>query len=167
MLNLMIGNKMLILMEAFKDLINEYFFDRLKRIILEIDNDFDYDLFLNKVYDETWKEKELKQRTRHIAVCLNNTLNKEFDNSIKFITQIAEYAKKEKPDNYNLGFLFLPEFIESFGLEYFEESVEAIEHVTELMSCEFAVRPFLVKYKERMIEKMIVWSKSKNHHLRR
>lgn len=166
-LNLIIGIKILVLMEAFKDLMNENFFDRLRKIILKIDNNFNYNLFLNKIYDETWKEKELKQRARHIAVCFNDTINKEYVESITYIEKIAEEAKKEERSNNNLGFLFLPEFIEAYGLEYFEESVNAIEKVTELISCEFAVRPFLIKYGDRMIEKMVYWSKSKNYHIRR
>ena len=154
-------------MEAFKDLINSHFFDRLKNIIAQIDCEFDFNLFLTQIYDENWKEKELKQRTRHIAICFNKTLNESYEKSVFVIKQIVEKAKKEKPDNYNLGYLFLPEFIENFGLNYFDESIEVIENVTELMSCEFAVRPFIVKYKEKMIEKMIKWSNSNNVHLRR
>lgn len=154
-------------MEAFKDLLNEHFFDRLNKIIVGIDNLFNYDLFMLKVYDDSWKDRELKQRTRHIAVCFNETLNKDYNESIQIIRSIAAKAKKEKPSNYNIGYLFLPEFIEAFGLQYFDESIDAIEEITELMSCEFAVRPFIIKYKDKMIEKMLGWSKANNYHLRR
>jgi 3-methyladenine DNA glycosylase AlkC len=66
-----------------------------------------------------------------------------------------------------LVYIFLPDYIEQYGLEDFESSVKAIENVTRFVSCEFAVRPFILKYGGTMMKKMRTWSLHKSYHVRR
>lgn len=42
-----------------------------------------------------------------------------------------------------------------------------MELVTTFTSCEFAVRRFIVKYGDTMLQKMLQWSLHKNEHVRR
>jgi 3-methyladenine DNA glycosylase AlkC len=42
-----------------------------------------------------------------------------------------------------------------------------MEKITQLVSCEFAVRQFLIKYPENMMDQMLKWSLSENLHVRR
>jgi len=63
--------------------------------------------------------------------------------------------------------MFLPDYIELYGLNHYRASVNAIELVTQFVSCEYAVRPFILKYKDKMMKQMLKWSKHKSHHVRR
>ncbi|MEI7587518.1 DNA alkylation repair protein [Runella sp.] len=66
-----------------------------------------------------------------------------------------------------MGFIFFPDYIEVYGLDDFDTSVKAIEFITQFITCEFAVRPFLLKYGNTMMEQMQAWSLHKNHKVRR
>lgn len=63
--------------------------------------------------------------------------------------------------------MLFPPYIMEAGLDKLKESAVALEKVTQYSSCEFAVRPFIDKYSEKMLEIMIGWSKSDNEHIRR
>jgi 3-methyladenine DNA glycosylase AlkC len=52
-------------------------------------------------------------------------------------------------------------------LNYFEPSVKALQEITSLASAEFAVRPFLLKYPQQMLQTMAAWSIHPNLHVRR
>ena len=53
---------------------------------------------------------------------------------------------------------FLPDFIERFGLEQPDISIPALEQMTRWTSAEFAVRPYLRDYPERMYQQMQAWA---------
>ena len=42
----------------------------------------------------------------------------------------------------------MAQFVQDFGVDHFEASVAAMKIITRRASCEFAVRPFLVRYPE-------------------
>jgi 3-methyladenine DNA glycosylase AlkC len=63
--------------------------------------------------------------------------------------------------------MFLPEYVEVYGINNFDESMAAFEFVTVFSSAEFAVRPFLIKYPEKMMKQMLAWSKHKEPMVRR
>ncbi|GHT30337.1 hypothetical protein AGMMS49574_09790 [Bacteroidia bacterium] len=66
-----------------------------------------------------------------------------------------------------VSFMFFPEYIEVFGLDDFETSVKTMEFVTQFTSCEFAVRPFIIKYGDKMLGRMLEWSLHENDMVRR
>ena len=45
--------------------------------------------------------------------------------------------------------------------------MKAIEFITQFITCEFAVRPFLLKYGDKMMNQMRAWSLHKSHKVRR
>ena len=63
--------------------------------------------------------------------------------------------------------MFFSEYVEKFGLEHFEISMKAIEEITQLMSCEFSIRQFILRYEKETMEHMLKWSKHTSYHVRR
>jgi 3-methyladenine DNA glycosylase AlkC len=63
--------------------------------------------------------------------------------------------------------MFFPDYIETYGINHFDISVKTIEQLTQFTSCEFAVRPFILQYGDKMIKQMLQWSQHKSHHVRR
>jgi len=122
--------------------------------------DFNRKAFLSQVFDEQWEQRELKQRMRHITQCMHQFLPVGYSKQLKILKKIAS--------SYS-GFvaILFPDFVEVYGLEHPDISIPALELFTQYSSSEFAVRPFILKYEQRMIEQHLIWAKHKNHHVRR
>lgn len=129
--------------------------------------EFDKKAFEKKVFDDDWQHKELKQRTRHIVHVLHQLLPKDFTKAVKIIVNTVAHLRKQGIKEVSFGYMALPEYIEVYGLEHYKESVQAIEYITQFMSCEFAVRPFIIKYEDKMMKQMLAWSKHDDPRVRR
>ena len=128
---------------------------------------FNIELFEKHVFDTNWKNLELKARMRHIANCLHQQLTNDTITNLKYITQISEFIRINEKKEDTFEYLILPDYIEVYGLEHLEASLEAIEKITVLASCEFAIRPFILKYPEKTLDSLLKWSKHKHASVRR
>lgn len=123
--------------------------------------------FLDQVFDKDWKDKELKQRMRHISVVLNRFLPAHFPNAAEILVNMVEHLRSAGIKENTIEYMSLPDYVEVYGIEHFNASVKAIEKITQFTSCEFAVRPFILKYPDRMIKQMTAWGNHKSHKVRR
>ena len=121
---------------------------------------FDKKSFTRDVLSNRWEVLELKDRMRRIAAILGNHLPSNYREAIEVLLPVSEKFS-------GLEHMFFPEFIERFGLEHFELSMNALEHVTSGSSSEFAIRPFIIKFPKETMKQMVKWSRSKNKHVRR
>ena len=153
--------------ELFKNIYTREFFEKFLRSIQNITPAFDKDSFLDQINDNDWNKRELKQRMRHITIVLKNHLSDDFENNTDIILKSIPQLLKDGFKPGNLEFIFIPDFIEIFGLENYETSINAFEQITQFVSCEFAVRPFIIKYENKMIAQMLSWSRHKNPMVRR
>ncbi|MES2882662.1 MAG: DNA alkylation repair protein, partial [Bacteroidota bacterium] len=152
--------------EPLKNIYTTAFFNQFSKAAKQVLPQFDQKKFLAQVIDEDWETKELKQRMRHIASVLKEHLPGNYKKEIAFIISIINQLKRT---NVKPGFeyLFLPDFIEQYGLDDLKTSLAAIETITQFISCEFAIRPLLIKYPGEVMKQMLVWSKHPDHHVRR
>ncbi len=153
--------------EPLKNLYNRTFFNELSSVLKQVIPDFDEELFLESIYDSEWDQRELKDRMKHIAVTLHSFLPDEYEEALNRITKMIPLIRDSKLADCRLEFMFLPEYVERYGLKYFESSTAAMKNITQFTSCEFAVRPFIEKYPVKMMGKMVEWSTHENHHVRR
>lgn len=123
--------------------------------------------FQRKVFDKDWQHKLLKQRIRHVVLVLHEVLPAHFPDAAMLIVKMVENLRAQTIREGSFGYICLPEYIELYGVEHFKESVKAMEYITQFMSCEFAVRPFIVKYGDKMMKQMFAWSKHKDARVRR
>lgn len=153
-------------MSALKDIYSPEFYDRFSTISVQILLDFDKNLFLSKIFTPEFATMELKQRMRHTTKTLHEFLPENFSEAFILLKKIIEKLK-ESGEEHRLAYIFLPDYIELYGIEDYETSVKAIEFTTQFISCEFGIRPFLIRYFPEMMAQMISWTKHKNHHVRR
>jgi 3-methyladenine DNA glycosylase AlkC len=132
--------------ELLKHMYNPQFFERLTAVLLETVPSFDERRFIFKIFDRTWPDLELKQRTRQITIALHEFLPAEFSEAARIVTSISSSIRGRKEKEQSYPFIFLPDYIELYGLENFDESMKAIEEITKLVSAEFAIRQFILKY---------------------
>jgi 3-methyladenine DNA glycosylase AlkC len=123
---------------------------------------FDRIEFIACVFDDAWDDRGLKQRMRHAATCLRPALPDDYPVAIDILRRAA-------PAVTEAGFaaMVFSDFVEAFGVEDLETSVPALAIFTRNVSAEFAVRPFLVRYPDRMLEQMHEWAASVDPALRR
>jgi len=123
--------------------------------------------FAASVFDADWEQRELKQRMRHIAVCLGSALPPDYPQALEIVVRATEHLIAQHGEKMTFEYCFLPDFVEVFGVEYPEKSIPALAAITRWCSAEFAVRPFLLRYPERMYPQMFAWSSHPSPMVRR
>lgn len=153
--------------ELFKNIYNKAFFDSFNIVLTNNIPNFDKDKFNNDIFSNDWEQKELKQRMRHISTVLKSHLSSNYRENIFYITKIIKYIKQSQFKESSLEYMFFADFVEQYGLNHLDISLEAIEFITQFISCEFAIRPFIQKHPIKTLSKMKEWSLHENHHVRR
>ncbi|PGS55822.1 DNA alkylation repair protein [Bacillus sp. AFS041924] len=148
--------------DALKNVYNHDLILKIANEINDVFPEFNRKSFINEVFDENWEEKTLKERMRHITFCLGEALPNEYEVSIKILSSILDKFPKGQ-----LSSIIFPDFVEVYGLENWETSMQALELFTQHSTSEFAVRPFIVQDQTRMMTQMIEWSTNPNEHVRR
>ena len=121
---------------------------------------FKTDDFVGTVCDKKWPERELKEKMRHTTLCLNKFLPDDYKKAINILLQIVPYVS---------GFeaIVLPDYVEMYGIEYWETSMNALGEFTKCGSSEFGIRPFLIKDLNGAMEYMLKWADNKDFKVRR
>lgn len=146
--------------EALKNMYNREYLERFADAFVKEYQGFDRKKFLKAVFDSEWETKELKARMRHISTSLNKVLPGDYPGAIGIM-------KKTAPNFGGFLSMIFPDYVEVYGLEEPEISISAMELFTQYGSSEFAIRPFIIKYKQKLMPQMLKWARHKNHHLRR
>jgi 3-methyladenine DNA glycosylase AlkC len=150
-----------------KDLYSPLFYSRLSDSLTEVLPGFDKLQFTQQIYTPSFDNMELKQRMRHTVVTLHNFMPADFKGGVAVIKKLIALLRKKGIGEDGLAHMFLPDYIEVYGLDDYDTAVDALEFTTQFVSCEFAVRPFLIRYHEPMMAQMLAWSKHENHKVRR
>jgi len=122
--------------------------------------DFNKNKFFALIYTSEWEELELKQKMRHISTSLKKVLPDNFSKACEVIIKAA-------PEIKGFEAMSLPDFVELYGIEDPDTSLDALHEFTKYSSSEFAIRPFIKKYPEKTMTKMFEWSKDPNINVRR
>lgn len=149
-----------IMPEPLKNAISAGFIGQLSAALKKADSNFDAAGFEKAVFSHDWKSKELKQRIRHVTNCLNDFLPYPYRKQLKIIMNIAGAFR-------GLGSLIFPDFVEVYGLEDIDASLDALEKLTQYSTGEFAIRPFIGKSQEKVMKRMKQWAQHPNEHVRR
>ena len=151
-----------------KEIYNEHFFAEFIKAIKKIVPDFKAKTFLADVRTPQWSQMELKQRMHHIVFVLNGTIQGSYQQKLQQVLMIMDVLPQKAEGQYgSLAYMLIPDFVEQYGLEYPDISLKAIEQITLFTSCEFAIRPFLLKYPEKVMQLMLRWSANKDERIRR
>lgn len=163
--------------EPFKNMYNEQFFNRFTKDLKVVISDFDAHAFVSRVMDSEWENREFKQRCSHITTVLKDFLPADYKEAIAKILELLEYVENTHPDysviddkKFGLTLEYgavLDNYIEQYGLDDYETSIKAIEKITQFTSCEFVTHPFIIKYPDKMMAQMLIWSKHPHWGVRR
>lgn len=150
-----------------KDLYSPEFYDQFSVAVKNTIVSFDKKKFIKSIFTPAFESFELKARMAHTAHVLHQFLPTDFDKAAPLLIELTDQIKASGMKQVGLECMFIPEYIYLYGIDHYKSSVVAMEHITQFTSCEFAIRPFILKYEDKMIPQMLKWSKHKNHHVRR
>lgn len=103
---------------------------------------------------------ELKQRLNLTSALLKKYLELDYTETLAVLYKVA-------PKIRGFSGIVFPSYVEMFGIDQPEESVQALKYLTQFSTSEFAIRPFIVQYPEETLKEISTWTKEDNHHVRR
>lgn len=150
----------------FKDLFTPEFINKFGNDLNKIDSKFNNKVFNKIIFSKNWDNQELKQRSKTIA---NAIFEANHNGFLRGLNNLSLWVENALNSNQKSGieYLFIPDFIECFGLNYEKESIEKIPLITSFISCEFCIRPFIINNPKKLIKQMYKWSEHDNLHVRR
>ncbi|MCB0703904.1 MAG: DNA alkylation repair protein [Saprospiraceae bacterium] len=152
---------------ALKDLYSKAFFAEFSEVAAAVVPAFDQEVFNQELFDETWESRELKDRMARTAEVSSLFLPVLFRETAPLICALVDALKAQNITGKSLEYMFLPAIIEQRGLQDLKNSLATMEYITSYTSCEFAIRPFFLKYPEELHQQVIRWARDPDHHVRR
>ena len=156
--------------KLLKNIYNHTYISTLAIDLNYIYSPFNQKQFITNIFTNEWENKELKQRMRHIAITIYKQINLPYIDAIIILQKCFINREKNSTNRVlNLGLenMIFQDFVEVFGLDYFSQSMQALECFTQNSSSEFAIRQFLLKYEAQTFTQLKLWTKSKSEHTRR
>jgi len=154
-------------MGAIKDIYSLSFYNRLTDSLEQSIPSFEKKKFISLIYDDQFDAREWKERMKHTTRIFHEFLPVDFAEAAVLIDKIIKQLRADDFGEDGLAMVFLADYVEVYGIDDFGSSIKALESVTQFVSCEFAVRPFILKYGDKMIDQMVIWSKHENFRVRR
>ena len=121
---------------------------------------WDHHQFKKDLYDDEWETRALKQRMNHVSVCLKKNLPFSYLETLEVLKKVCIHFT-------SLEGMVFSDFVEQFGQDNLEASLEALALFTQHGSGEFAIRPFIINHETQVMTRMLAWSKHENVHVRR
>lgn len=130
--------------------------------------DFDRDSFVQSVENHV-VGKTYTRRISIFASLLKEHLPEDYERALSVLTGILGEENPNETGMFTHYYWIMPigKFVQEYGLDHFELSINAIEEVTKRNTGEYAIRPYIRKYPAETLKKMQRWAVSPNFHLRR
>lgn len=112
---------------------------------------------------------ELKDRLNLIAEGMRKFLPADYEKAVKILTSTLGPPNPKDEGMFLYGYKWVPigPFIAMYGTEHPDASLKAIYELTQRNTSEFAVRPLIKKYPDKLLKIFKTWAKDKSAHVRR
>lgn len=136
--------------------------------ILPVYPKFDKKSFITAV-EQRVPEQAYTQRVEIIAEELHRFLPQDYHRALSILLEILGPENPHETGMFTNFYWLMPvgKFIEKYGLDDFDASMQAIAEVTKRNTGEYAVRPYIRAEPEKALRHLTEWAKSDNFHLRR
>ena len=150
---------------AFKHWISPALVNRIAQHFSYHHKKFDQRTFIQ--ISKKLKDLEMKDRVRLIAQELHRCLDLEFTEAVQVIRKVLQDPKPNLDELKGFDLWPVTEFIHTYGLDHWEESMQALYLLTQKFTSEFSVRPFIRNQPQKTLKQLQKWSKDPNVHVRR
>jgi 3-methyladenine DNA glycosylase AlkC len=154
-------------MEPLKNMYSNKFLSEIADIGAATLPGFDRKRFLNHVLGTGWELLELKQRIRRISTALAGEFTGEYPEDLNMVLLYTKALHKHSGRDDSFLYMFIPDYIEQYGLAYPAISLEAMAHITILSSCEYAIRQFIIADQNTSLQVMFGWTSHPHPSVRR
>lgn len=159
---------------TLKDLIDRPAIDCLAQNISLAHPDFDSRGFRRAALDGL-EPLSIMARGHHISRALRRYLPADYEAAVEILIRSLPPPPDPESSTGLSGFFFLPysAFIAEFGAgengrrEMFETSMRAQHQITRRFTAEFCMRPFLIKWPEPTLERLMEWTRDLDPNVRR
>jgi 3-methyladenine DNA glycosylase AlkC len=105
---------------------------------------------------------ELKDRVRHVARALDGALPLPFPEAAAALREAAARVRLDMWSGWPAT-----DYVGTHGIDHLDEAMATLAALTPYATGEFAVRPFLDRYRDDTLKIMYGWAGSADEHLRR
>ena len=131
-----------------------------------------YDKFDKKTFFElttSIEELEFNQRQDLIATALYKSFDLDYEDTVAIFYKILGEELKGNSGAFSEGWWLWPigKFVEMYGEEYFQISIDFSKELTKRFTSEYCMRPLIKKYPEASLKILYDWSKDDNERVRR
>lgn len=161
---------------TLKDLLDREAVDCLARNITLVHGEFDGTAF-RKAALTGLESLGILERGKHLARVLRGHLPARYAEAIDILLRSLTPPLAATDDLGLAVFFYLPHvcFVAEYGLEAennggkdpFETSMRAQYELTRRFSAEFSMRPFLIRWPERTLARLMAWTRDADPHVRR
>jgi 3-methyladenine DNA glycosylase AlkC len=123
---------------------------------------FQVDAFLMAVLDSEHEGRALMERLRHATPILRHHLPDDFRQALDILYQV-----EPKCHHYGFDCLIFSDYVANYGLDDWDASLPALERFTQHMTCEYAIRPFIIQDQDRALQQMMAWTDHPQPEVRR
>lgn len=118
--------------------------------------------FLAAVFAPGWDDLALKERMRRITTVLHDFLPVGYEQALAILRETLPLLSEQ-------GFekMIFPDYVECYGQDDLEASLDALETFTQEVSAEFAIRPFIERYPQETMVRMVEWARHPHPGVRR
>ncbi len=136
--------------------------------ILKVYANFPKDKYVQTIKNES-EGLSYTHRIELHAEVLKSCLPENFDEAVSILLKILGDENANETGMFSEYYWIMPigKYVEQYGIEHFDTSINAIEEITKRNTGEYAIRPFIRAYPDKTLAKMKGWAKSDNFHLRR
>lgn len=141
---------------------------RLADKIAKQDPSFQKEQFVLSV-EQRIETLELKGRVECMADELHSGFFKKYQKGISTLLEILGPENQKESGMFTAYYWLMPiaKYVEKFGLNDFDLSMQAIEEITKRNTGEYAIRPYIKEHFEKTMDQMLKWSLNPNKHVRR
>ncbi|MEM1328493.1 MAG: DNA alkylation repair protein [Bacteroidota bacterium] len=136
--------------------------------IVGTETDFPKEQFVTAIA-EGISELEFKDRVELFADELYEAFGADYEKGVYIQLQTLGEENPNETGMFTEYYWVMPfaKYVEKYGLAHYELSIHAMLEITKRNTSEYAIRPYLEKYTDKTLAKMLDWSKDENFHIRR
>ncbi|HXV91937.1 MAG TPA: DNA alkylation repair protein, partial [Pseudonocardia sp.] len=137
-------------------------------MVQQVQPGFDVDGYAEEVQARV-PPLELKDRVRVLAEGLRDRLPADYPDAVAVLLAILGEELGEGDGMFNTSWYLMPvaRFVEDYGLDHPELSLDAIHEITRRHTGEYAIRPYLDRHFELTMDRVRRWALSPSANVRR
>ena len=151
-----------------KDYYDVPYLEELAGKIMVVTSNFNKEIFLKETKDKI-EDLEFNQRQELVAQALNKAFDVDYENVLKIFSKILGKELRGNSGAFTEGWWLWPvgRYVEIYGDEYFDESINFSKELTKRFTSEYCMRPLIKKYPEKSLKILKNWSRDEHERVRR